>query len=141
MCWFMMRGSRRWFDEELRAAFGFNIRAANFAPGPVPRLANIGPQCRLLVYRTEDMRAGTPANRVLMRCATSLLGKEIGVLPPTNEAAARRSGPLFEAVRHSISLPGSLLDRIYGDEMVRLFYTDEEIEAFRDRWSNAAWWK
>ena len=90
------------------------------------------------MYRTEDMKAGTEANLILMRGAASLLGKEIKALPLTNEAAARRSGPLFEAVRRSIKLPGRLLDRIYEDQIVRVFYTDQEIEVFRDRWSRAA---
>jgi hypothetical protein len=137
MCWFMMRGSRTWFDDELWRVYDFDIRSAGFAPGPVPRFATFGPLRRLLVYRTEDMKPGTAANKVLLRSAGSLLGTEIETLPLTNDAAARRSGPLFEAVRQQIRLPICLLDRIYRDEMVRLFYTDEEIEAFQKRWSNA----
>lgn len=115
-----------WFAEDLEPALGLDLRAEGFdAAAGATRYA--AARADLLLLKTEalDRHAATIGGFVGRPVA---LGRE-------NVRARARGAALYAQVRARLRLPGELLDALYGDPWVRLFYTPPEIEGFRARWA------
>jgi len=132
LLWHMIGMYRSWFDQEFGTVFGLDVRAAPFPGGGVLRLHARGIEA--LVYRAEDLTSGATGRHGVLDAAHAFLGGAGAGLPAINTAATRRSYPLYVATRDRFRLPLPILDAIYAAPIVRHFYRDEEIAAFKAHW-------
>jgi hypothetical protein len=124
---------RTWFTDELKGVFGVDVMTTAF-PATGPQLLS-GSGVEVLAYRAEDMAPDAPSHRALLAAAGEFLGLPVRAFPQANTAQTRRSHPLYAALCERFRLPASLIDRIYGHEVVRHFYSPPEIASFKARWA------
>ena len=134
LLWYLIGGYRCWFQDELGAAFGVDILLTSFRPEcSVQQVRADGAD--ILLYRVEDMHVGASGHSALLASAGAFLGTALTALPRINTSATRRSHLLSEEVLRKFTLPDAMLDAIYGEPVVRHFYSAEDIARFRRRWS------
>jgi hypothetical protein len=136
LLWYFTGAYRKWFSEELGAAYGINVLEGRFNPDlGCQRITAM--DADVFVYRVEDMQIGAKSYAPLLTQATSFLGVPIQEFPSVNTSSTRRTGAVSEDVRRRFSLPTDFLDTIYDEPIVRHFYSAEEITSFKMRWSNS----
>ncbi|MGB2963313.1 MAG: putative capsular polysaccharide synthesis family protein [Anaerolineales bacterium] len=119
-----------WFDKELRLFFGFDIYRERFIPQQGFRVYQ-GENLNLLVLRMED----------LDECLNAALEEFFNTplvdfkIENKNRSAQKEYHQLYDQFRSWLILPGEFLDEMYGSDFARFFYTQEEINRFRKRWS------
>jgi len=134
LLWFVTGAYRTWFDDELRVSYGVDVRATPFERGVgVQRLQ--GERVDILAYRTEDLAPSSRGHPGLLKHARAFLETGFPEFPNVNTSRTRRSSALSDEVRRRFSLPDDMLDAVYDDATVRHFYSPDEIEGFRRRWS------
>jgi len=120
----------RWFDYEIRDVFGIDVFAK-----PFPRDAGYATYSRdevdLLLLRLEDVSRSGPA------ALGAFLELDDIDLASRNVRGETPVGRLYERFSDWLTLPDEYLDRVYTSRLVRHFYSREEIDAFRRRWSTA----
>lgn len=125
---------RRWFREELEPAFGLDISEATYEPEQCAlclRRSN-----EILVYRVEDLLDPERSER-LLDTASRVLGVRLSAVPQDDATHEQRYRQLYKAFVQELSLSRSDLDWFYDHETVARFYTPDEVEGFRARWSAA----
>jgi hypothetical protein len=133
LLWFVTGAYRTWFDDELLAAHGIDLRATPFERGAGVQHVR-GGLAEILAYRAEDMLPSSRGHDGLLQQARAFLGTEITEFPSVNTSHTRRSSALSDELRRRFSLPDDMLDAIYDDATVRHFYSRDEIGEFRRRW-------
>lgn len=134
LLWFVTGAYRTWFDDELRAAYGVDLRETPFErSGGMQRVQ--GELAEILAYRAEDMLPSSRGHDSLLKQARACLGTEIPEFPSVNTSHTRRSSALSDEMRRRFALPDDMLDAIYDDATVRHFYSPDEIGEFRRRWN------
>jgi hypothetical protein len=133
LLWYLTGVYRSWFAEELGAAFGIDVLDGSFQRQEgAQRIRTAGAD--IFVYRFEDMTPEAPGHARLLEQASAFLEVPLSELPNVNTSSTRRSRELSSEVRRRFRLPADMLDAIYGEPIVRHFYSDGEIEAFKKRW-------
>jgi|GEM_PF-3638618 len=94
---------------------GLNIMAPNTEVGRT-----------FLVFRMEDLEVTFPAT--LKR----VTGKQVSLIHK-NDASHYGPPTAYDWLKRRFVLPSGLIDELYEDKVVRHFYTDGEIRAFRER--------
>lgn len=122
-----------WFQRELARMLGIDALGASFPAGPARRIITQG-RTQTLIYRVEDMAPGSPGHTLLRADIEAIAGAHVPSFPVYNTGLSRRSGDLYRAFVQSLRVPAHMLDRIYGDPVVRYFYSDQEVDGFRGRW-------
>lgn len=117
-----------WFDEELRVSLGIDVYKVPFDHARGTQTYQ-NPQCDLLVMKMEDF------SRALIPSVEAFLNVEVGEVQPSNTAASKPYSKVYRDFVESIRLPEEYLDKVYSSRFVRHFYSDDEIEAFLERWS------
>lgn len=117
-----------WFDDTFGTTFGFDFRAHPFDHAR-KSLRFEGDRLRLLVLRQEDKRAGREAE------LGWLLDRDGVRLRAINDAVQQDYEAAYRPFLDAFVAPASWLDRYYEAEVIRHFYTAQEREAFRARWS------
>ena len=119
-----------WFDREVRDVFGLDVFETPFPTGEgydtYQTVAGA-----LLVIRLEDL------NRVGPAALGRFLGADPIVLPVTNRSSDLPYAAVHEQFLKRLTLPEAYLERMYGSRYTRHFYSEQEIERFRSRWSGA----
>jgi len=119
-----------WFDIEMKGAFGFDIFSH-----PFDRSNGYGiyewDGHRLLVLQFERLSQLTDVIR-------DFLGLPQFVLSRENVGDARDYGAIYKRFREPIRFDDVFLDRMYDNRFVRHFYSEEDIAAFRQRWSTGS---
>lgn len=119
------------FEREFERLFGLDVYAEPF---PKNRGFNTysSEKLRLLLLRLEDLNQSGP----------SAVGDFLGVasigLSNKNGASQKQYAQLYDAFKKNAILPTAYLDKMYTSRMARHFYTDEELDAFRGRWSRVS---
>jgi hypothetical protein len=117
-----------WFDREVRDVFGVDVFDR---PYPTDGLGCVY-SCdagSLLVLRTEDL-----ASRGAQALGAFLGTEPIG-LKHLNRTTDRSYARTYRRFMAELRLPPEYLDRMYGSKLTRHFYTQDEISAFRGRWT------
>jgi len=123
-----VRAPVRWFDREFAPALGVDVFVHPFDPA-LGHAEIATPSVRVLLLRQENLE-GAPA--VLGR----FLGRAGPVpVPARNEAAGREYAAQYREFLAGVRLPAAVLDQAYSSRYARHFYADEELERFRQRWS------
>jgi hypothetical protein len=118
-----------WFDTELKTVFGVDAFAEEFPRQKGYRIYR-APQANVLVIKLEKIEgcAADAVQEFLGIDGLRLIHKNIGTEKYYSEG--------YGLFRKTVSLPDRYLRRMYDSKMVRHFYSPEEIEAFRTRWSS-----
>jgi len=117
-----------WFEKELMTTFDFNPFEKKFNHKRGYSIYKVGKH-RLLILRLED------ANRVLPTALRKLLGIwNIQMVHERSLKDAKYIGEKYSQLKN-LEYPTEFLDRVYNLKYVKHFYTEEEIESFRQYWS------
>jgi Putative capsular polysaccharide synthesis protein len=118
-----------WFNLELKDVFGFDVYAENFDPAAGYKITKTE-NADILIIKLED----------LSRCGREAFQKFLGLrdfqLVKANEGFDKSYKEIYQRILKTISLPRETTDRIYGSRYARQFYTDEEINTFKRRWTS-----
>lgn len=120
-----------WFQSQLEPVFGIDVFATQFdtATGYAIYEAE---HARLLLIRLEDLtRRGEAA-------MCEFLGLDRLDLVTANVGREKRYHDIYQEFEARVTLPASYLARMYDSRFARQFYTDEEIDTFKQRWAKAA---
>lgn len=117
------------FDEEIKAGLGVDLYAHPF-PTAEGALTVETDRFRVFVYRFEDLaKVAAGPLPAFLGCAAPI------ELPRSNVGAEKSYAALYKRFRNEAVLPGWILDQAYEKPMATHFYTEEEREAYRRRWS------
>jgi hypothetical protein len=126
-----VRAPLRWFDREFAPAFGIDVFCEPFDP-TVGYATVQTPSVRVLLFRQENL---SDAPDVLAR----FLGLSAPVAVPTrNEATAKAYAARYRQFLASVRLPAAVVDEAYASRYARHFYADQELERFRQRWTQGS---
>jgi hypothetical protein len=117
-----------WFDRELKNVFGVDVYSCSFDKHRGFQIYP-SPSAPTLLIRLEDL---TPAGP---NALSVFLGS---TFPICLEKANERSGTLersrYVAIK-TAKIDREVLERVYSGKLAQHFYTDEQIHAFVQRWS------
>ena len=117
----------QWFEKQLHHFFDIDTLAESFDPIRGYRIYS-GDQARVLLIRLEDL------NRVFEPAMQDFIGRDGLKLFSANQADEKQYAAAYRLFRRR-PLDENLLFRLYSSPWTRHFYTDGEIEAFRQQWS------
>jgi len=126
----LIRAPLEMFARELEEACGFDFQKKRFNARTGYSIYSKG-RNRLLVYRHDR------APVALEKGLSKLFEGETFSLPD-DEADAAATGGVYAALRDRFRLPRDLLVEIYGQPPIRRFFTQEEIDAALDHWSEVS---
>lgn len=72
-------------------------------------------------------------NQVGEKAMQEFLGEEFNLLG-ANKSAQKVTSEKFRFVKDNVKIDKAILDALYNSKLVQHFYTEEEIEKFRNRW-------
>lgn len=117
-----------WFDDNFRTTLSFDFRCHPFnRKRRSTRFAS--DRLRLLILRHEDP---TPIKEAELGW---LMGCNQIALPRANVTAEKAEGTAYANFLARFKAPSRWIDELYNDDAIRHFYTPEEREHFRMRWS------
>ncbi|NCS76149.1 MAG: AerL protein [Microcystis aeruginosa K13-07] len=122
-----------WFEEELEAVFGIDIASIDFPKEKGYAIANFPDRnIELLVLKLEKLDS----------CLKEALETFLEVENLNCERLDRadfldeNDYLIYENLRKSLTFSDEYLEEIYDQPLVRHFYTDEEINKFKLKWSS-----
>ena len=124
------RNPLEWFDRELAPVFGVDVFAQPF---PRERGWSVlrSERADVLLLRVEDLE------RVAGEAFRSFLGVSRAQPVRRNLGEHKPYAAAYRKLARSLALDEEWLDSVYGAWRTRHFYSDEEIAAFRARWSRS----
>ena len=116
-----------WLDSEMRQVFGMDVFRSEFPifKGYMIYHENM---TTLLLIRLEDL------NRRASEAFSNFLEIEGFSLVKANVSCQAEYGHIYRKFLETVNLPESYVDFMYSSKYARHFYTEEEIESFRNRW-------
>jgi hypothetical protein len=117
-----------WLDAEIKTHFGIDVFQNPF---PVHQGYTVISQGRisLLVLRCEL------DDRTKAQAIADFLGLDEFDLVRSNVASDKSYARQYAEFKQRIRIPPALLDQMYNSKFARHFYSEEELEQFRARWS------
>lgn len=121
--------TNNWFNLELKDVFGFDVYAENFEPAAGYKITK-AENADILIIKLED----------LSRCGPEALQKFLGIhdfqLIKANVGSEKSYKEAYQRVLNTISLSTDTVERIYRSRYARQFYSEEEINIFKQHWAN-----
>jgi hypothetical protein len=119
---------RNWFEEQISCKFGINLLEQKFDT-----------ENGWSIIEAHDVQIGLIQLEKLgvnfEGFTEALLGTSFSL--PQNKANQRiLNTPQYPEIVRKVKIPTDKLDQIYSNEYVRFFYSDEQIRAFKKRWSS-----
>jgi hypothetical protein len=133
LLWYLTGAFRFWFREEFGVAYGVDLLEERDRTWEGICRIDTG-ATKILIYRAEDMKPAALGHSGLLTAASAFLEIPLGSFPNVNTSDTRRSRVLSEEIRARFRLPEDWLEAIYSEPIVRRFYRDAEIDAFKTRW-------
>lgn len=117
-----------WFDVEMKAVLGIDVYRTKF---PFNKGYEIykGERADVLLIRLEDL------GRCYQQAFREFLGIENFSLINKNIASTGLYSSIYEQFSKTIVLPKDYIDKMYKSKYAQHFYTKEEIDFFRQKWS------
>jgi hypothetical protein len=119
-----------WFQREFDGVYGLTMDTLLFDPS-IGWAAYDAGRFRVLLLRCES------SDEVKRSAISRFLGTDDLDWVRRNETSKKRHGRVYAKFQARLRVPVSILDRLYGSTYARHFYTAEEIERFRAKWSAA----
>jgi len=117
-----------WFDVEMKPSFGIDVFAYSFPKEQGYTIIQQG-KYRLLIYKTE---LDIDQQQSLVR---DFLGLSSFRLQRFNVGKDKNYKSTYEAFLAGFTLPEDYVESMYNSKYVKQFYTDDEIEEFRVKWT------
>jgi len=118
------------FDRELKSLFGVDVFASEF-----PKSEGFE------IYQSEKADALVIRLENLNHCFKDAFKKFLNVnnftLDNTNIGKAKIYASIYKNFKETIHLPDNYLDKFYNSKYMRHFYTEMEIEGFREKWNRS----
>ncbi len=122
------RDALSWFRRELEPAFGIDIARAGFdTAAGFRRYEAAGAD--VLLLKTEALDGLGPV-------VSDFVGRPLAFARRNVRGETADDGR-YRAVRQRLRLPREVLEGVYGDPLMRVFYGEDEIAAFVERWAEA----
>ncbi len=118
----------RWFENQVLPGLGIDVFATPFDHQRGYQVIST-PTVSLLLLRCEDLAVAPAALGEFLGSADPL------AVPRANVGVEKGYGELYESFRAAVRPTASQLDCAYRSQAVQHFYTAEEIDRFRARWS------
>ncbi len=116
-----------WFDAYLKPVFDIDVYAEQF-PTVHGYKTYSRKNVELLLIRLEDIN----------QCAEDAIGKFLNVdgfrLKKANISSEKNYSKAYSMFKDYIKLPYSYVDETYSSKFVQHFYTESEIEQFKNKW-------
>ncbi|MBI5825772.1 MAG: glycoside hydrolase family 99-like domain-containing protein [Chloroflexi bacterium] len=124
---FQVNGLDAWFENQLKPLCNIDIFDIPFAKEAGYQIYNPGSRINLLIVRLEDLNlvAGQAFKEFINIEDFSIINTNIGEEKPYYQ--------LYNQFK-SLPVPIEYLDNAYNSRYARHFYTDDEINFFRERW-------
>lgn len=118
-----------WFDTDLAPYYGFDIYQEEFHPEKGYQIYRT-PEINLLIIRLEDL------NRCLQLALEEFFGASYPdyKMKTKNLSQSREYNHLYKDFLNNTNLPQDYVDYIYNSRYARFFYTERELDSFKDRW-------
>ncbi len=119
------------FDREIEGVLGIDALSTTF-PASKGYHVYRGERADLLVLRLEDLEERAA------EAMKAFLGVNNIQLIRSNIGSQKEHGFIYESFIHFLRLPEAYIDEMYMSKYARHFYTDEEIEGFKRKWSGGS---
>ena len=117
-----------WFQAELKGVFGFDVFSTDFPKDKGYKIYE-GDRADLLLIRLEDLNT----------CHKDAFREFLDIadlkLVSANMAKDKAYYPAYREFAKTMRFPHSFLEETYSFDVVRHFYTQDEIDGFKARWS------
>lgn len=117
-----------YFDREVKQPFGLDVYAYRFHADKGYQVIR-GPHLDLLTMQFEVRES------VKTHAICEFLGVPSISIPRLNRSEQKEYAVLYKQVLEEISLPEDYLDRMYNSKYAKHFYSPQQIQSFRARWS------
>jgi Putative capsular polysaccharide synthesis protein len=119
-----------WLDVELHSVFGVDVYATDF-PKPCGYQIYAAKNADVLILRLESLAT------CLAPALKEFLGLPHGEPVNANQAANKEYYTAYREFRSQTTIPAAYLDRMYTSRYAQHFYTPEELNGFRAKWSSS----
>ena len=116
-----------WFDKWVKPLLGIDVFATPFPPDGIAAYAN--KNIKLLVMRSENSDAEKS------QAIKNFMGLPSLQIVNTNIGKEKVYAPLYEDFKNKAILPFGYIERMCQSQYFNHFYSKEEIEASRKKWS------
>lgn len=116
-----------WFETELKGVFDVDVYRHPFDPAQGYQIYS-SDKAQVLLIRLESLNKCAPA------AFKEFMGIENFQISKSNTGTIKDYSDIYKAFVSTCVLPDSYLDEMYTTPYVKLFYSDDEIQAFRDKW-------
>jgi hypothetical protein len=116
------------FDEQIKGGLGIDIYDYKFERRRGYSIIKEG-NIEILLYRMESL------SNIFSQAMEEFLGISDLKLLETNVTSKRTYGNAYKRMREDVRFDTSFLSEVYSSELVRYFYTEEEISKFRSYWT------
>ena len=118
-----------WFDNEIGKTFGIDIYEHDFDTEK-GFLKVVKDKTTLYVIRVEDL------DDVLLGFLKEELDLEVDEIVYDNITSTKTyNGELYKRVKNKLTLPQDIIEKVYEHKFTKKFYTEKEIEGFKEKWS------
>jgi hypothetical protein len=129
--WFVMNfdySVLKWFDHEIAAGVGVDVYSQPFDHARKSLVIETD-RVKMLILRKEDSQHEKERN---LEDFLQVSGLHLGF---SNTSESKPIAPLWKTMKSSAKISSILADIVYNSQLVRHFYTPEEITAFRIPWT------
>ena len=120
-----------WWQEQIEQVFGLDLLSLDFDSERGWQIYDFG-EVRFLVIRLENFDALPKA----LSTFYDLPEQRIHVLNSNIGEAKGEHGKRYRSFRSRVKIPMDLLDMAYSSRVAKHFYSADELEIFRSRWSS-----
>jgi hypothetical protein len=118
-----------WFDVELKQFTDIDVFQENFPHEKGYKIYE-NEHFRVLIIRLENL------THSIAEAMSRFMGIEDFILINENVSGEKEYAELYQKVKRKIRLPDKYIDKMYSSKMARHFYTANEIEGFKKKWSS-----
>ncbi|WP_324291912.1 putative capsular polysaccharide synthesis family protein [uncultured Ilyobacter sp.] len=115
-----------WFDRELSSIFGIDIYKGKFCKDRGYQIIEKG-NIKTFVTRIENL------NRISKQLG-EFLEIENFILENVNEGSDKWYSSMYNELKTEIEFPADYIEKRYISKYMKHFYTDEEINKFKNKW-------
>ena len=123
-----------WFENELKAVFGFDIFKKSFSKDEcytIYTAQDQGNDLEILILRLEGL------DNHIVQALSAFLGVANVTVNHRNSAQDRDYYDIYQQFKKQIKFPVEYLDGLYDHPYMKLFYSDDEIAKFQEKWTAA----
>ena len=117
-----------WLDKEIKDVFGVDVYSFDFSHDKGYQIIEFK-NVEILILRLESLQ------NCLQDAFSEFLGIDNFRLSNKNQAKQKTYFEVYSDFLNSIVLPQSYIDKMYSSKYMKHFYSQNEIDKFREKWS------